>query len=154
MSNSERSESFIDILLVEDNPGDARLIKDSFHACNPSVRLHVACDGVEAMAFLQKQGDFVQAARPTLILLDLNVPRLNGREVLSRIKGDEFLKTIPVIILTTSDSETDILNSYQLQANCYLSKPVLLEDFESIVSGINEFWLVQVKLPKSKRFGK
>ena len=154
MGISEASKLLIDVLLVEDNPGDARLIKDTLHARNPSVRLHIACDGVEAMAFLLQQGEHFLAPRPSLILLDLNLPRLTGREVLSRIKGDEVLKTIPVIILTTSDSETDILNSYELQANCYLSKPVLLDDFESVVNGIDDFWLTQVKLPKSKRSGR
>jgi two-component system, chemotaxis family, response regulator Rcp1 len=143
-----------DILLVEDNPGDVRLIQEAFRANNPAIRLHVASDGVEAMAFLRQQGEHGEAPRPRLIVLDLNLPRMDGREVLSQIKSDQDLKTIPVTILTTSDSETDVLKSYQLQANCYLSKPVLLDDFERVVNSISDFWLTKVKLPKPKRSAK
>jgi two-component system, chemotaxis family, response regulator Rcp1 len=104
---------------------------------------------VEAMAFLNREGPYTQSPRPDLILLDLNLPRMDGREVLAQIKQHEFLRTIPTVILTTSDAEVDIAKSYQLQANCYLSKPVQLEAFESLVKSINDFWLMEVKLPKS-----
>jgi CheY-like chemotaxis protein len=109
--------------------------------------LNVANDGVEAMAFLRKTGKHVDAPRPDLILLDLNLPKMDGREVLAHIKDDESLRLIPTVILTTSDAEADIAKSYQLQANCYLSKPVQLDAFESLVKSINDFWLVKVKLP-------
>jgi two-component system, chemotaxis family, response regulator Rcp1 len=136
--------------LVEDNPGDVRLTREAFRAANRSIRLHVAPDGVEAMAFLRRQGPHAQVPRPDLILLDLNLPKMDGREVLARIKEDESLKTIPTVILTTSDAEADIVKSYQLQANCYLSKPVQLEAFENVVASINDFWLTKVKLPQQQ----
>jgi chemotaxis family two-component system response regulator Rcp1 len=139
--------TFVDVLLVEDNPGDVRLTQEAFREANPAVRLHVASDGVEAMAFLKREKPHQRAPRPDLILLDLNLPKMDGREVLAQIKGDESLRTIPTIILTTSESEADIVKSYQLQSNCYLCKPVQLEAFESLVSSINEFWLVRAKLP-------
>ena len=107
-------------------------------------------DGVEAMAFLRREGSKVHAPRPDLILLDLNLPRMDGREVLAHIKEDESLKTIPTVILTTSDSEVDIVKSYQLQANCYLTKPVQLDSFETLVKSINDFWLTKVKLPQQQ----
>jgi two-component system, chemotaxis family, response regulator Rcp1 len=138
---------FIDVLLVEDNPGDVRLTKEAFFEANLSIRLHVASDGVEAMAFLRREKAHARAPRPDIILLDLNLPRMDGREVLSHIKADDDLKTIPTIILTTSEAEADIVKSYQLQANCYLVKPVQLEAFESLVKSINEFWLTKAKLP-------
>jgi two-component system, chemotaxis family, response regulator Rcp1 len=138
----------IQILLVEDSPGDIRLTQEAFRDANPSLQLHVANDGVEAMAFLRNQGAYSGAPRPDMILLDLNMPRMDGRQVLAHIKADDDLKTIPTVILTTSDAETDIVNSYQLQANCYLSKPVHLEAFESLVKSINDFWLTRVKLPQ------
>ena len=136
-----------DVLLVEDSPGDVRLTLEAFRAANSAIRLHVAADGVEAMAFFRHEGVHAHAPRPDLILLDLNLPRMDGREVLAQIKKDASLKTIPTVILTTSDAEADIMNSYQLQANCYLRKPVQLEVFESLVTGINDFWLTKVKLP-------
>jgi CheY-like chemotaxis protein len=108
----------------------------------------VASDGVEAMAFLRREGTYVRSPRPDIILLDLNLPRMDGREVLGCIKADDDLKTIPTVILTTSEAEADIVKSYQLQANCYLSKPVQLDAFESIVKSINDFWLTKVKLPQ------
>jgi two-component system, chemotaxis family, response regulator Rcp1 len=138
----------IEVLLVEDSPGDVRLTQEAFHDANRSVRLHVASDGVEAMAFLRHQGAHSAAPRPDLILLDLNLPKMDGREVLARIKEDASLKTIPTIILTTSENEADIAKSYQLQANCYLSKPVQLDQFETLVKSINDFWLTKVKLPQ------
>jgi len=150
----------LDVLLVEDSPGDVRLTQEVFrdanmsaHLPNMSIHLHVASDGVEAMAFLRHEGDQVDAPRPDLILLDLNLPRMDGREVLARIKADDSLKTIPTVILTTSESEADIVKSYQLQANCYLSKPVQLEAFENLVKSINDFWLTKVKLPQQKQSG-
>jgi two-component system, chemotaxis family, response regulator Rcp1 len=137
----------IEVLLVEDNLGDVRLTQESFREANPSIHLHVARDGVEAMAFLKHQGTNAQAPRPDLILLDLNLPRMDGHEVLARIKADEELKAIPTIILTTSDGTADIVKSYQLQANCYLTKPVQLDAFESLVHSINDFWLTRARLP-------
>jgi two-component system, chemotaxis family, response regulator Rcp1 len=135
------------VLLVEDSPGDVRLTQETFRAINKSVQLHVAADGVEAMAFLRHEGAHAHAPRPDIILLDLNLPRMDGREVLAHIKDDDALKTIPTVILTTSDSEADIVKSYQLQANCYLNKPVQLEAFESLVKSINHFWMTKAKLP-------
>jgi chemotaxis family two-component system response regulator Rcp1 len=136
----------LDVLLVEDNPGDVRLTLETFREANKSVRLHLAADGVEAMAFLRREGPYALAPRPVLILMDLNLPRMDGREVLAEVKGDIDLKTIPIVILTTSDSESDITRSYQLQANCYLTKPVRLEEFESLVRSVNDFWLTKAKL--------
>jgi len=137
----------IEVLLVEDSPGDVRLTQEVFREANKSIRLHIASDGVEAMTFLRQAGVHVNAPRPDFILLDLNIPKLDGREVLAMIKRDESLKLIPTIILTTSDAEADITKSYQLQANCYLTKPVQLAEFEKVVQSINDFWLKQVKLP-------
>jgi CheY-like chemotaxis protein len=138
----------LEVLLVEDSPGDVRLTREAFREANGAIHLHVACDGVEAMAFLRKQGPHTDAPRPDLILLDLNLPKMDGREVLAHIKEDPDLKTIPTVILTTSDAEADIVTSYQLQANCYLSKPVQLDDFEALVRSINDFWLTKVRLPQ------
>src|SRR5271167_3288342 len=140
----------IQVLLVEDSPGDVRLTQEAFREANPSIHLHVAMDGVEAMAFLNRQGVHAQAPRPDLILLDLNLPKMDGREVLAHIKEDEALKTIPTVILTTSEAEADIVKSYQLNANCYLSKPVQLDEFESLVKSINDFWLTMAKLPQQR----
>jgi CheY-like chemotaxis protein len=137
----------IEVLLVEDSPGDVRLTQEAFHEANRTIRLHVAVDGVEAMCFLRREGHNSDAPRPDLILLDLNLPKMDGREVLALIKEDPSLKLIPTVILTTSDSEADIVKSYELQANCYLSKPVQLEEFEALVKSINDFWLTKVKLP-------
>jgi chemotaxis family two-component system response regulator Rcp1 len=137
----------IEILLVEDSSGDVRLTREAFRDANMLIQLHIASDGVEAMAFLRREGAYSHAPRPALVLLDLNLPRMDGREVLARIKGDDDLKTLPTIILTTSDAEADISKSYQLQANCYLNKPVRFDAFESLVKSINDFWLTKVKLP-------
>jgi two-component system, chemotaxis family, response regulator Rcp1 len=144
----------IEVLLVEDSPGDVRLTQEALHEANRAIHLHVAFDGVEAMAFLTRAGPNAQAPRPDLILLDLNLPKMDGREVLAQIKADENLKTIPTIILTTSEAEADIVKSYQLQANCFLSKPVQLEAFESLVKSINDFWLTKVKLPHQAEGGR
>lgn len=137
----------IDVLLVEDSPGDVRLTREALRDANRAIRLHVAVDGVEAMAFLKREGRHVRAPRPDLILLDLNLPKMDGREVLAQVKADESLRTIPTIILTTSEAEADITTSYQLRANCFLSKPVELEAFEGLVKSINDFWLLKAKLP-------
>jgi CheY-like chemotaxis protein len=139
-----------EVLLVEDNPGDIRLMQEAFHDADRSIHLHVASDGVEALAFLRQEGAHTYAPRPVLILLDLNLPRMDGREVLAHIKGDDSLKTIPTVILTTSEADADIVKCYQLQANCYLTKPVQLEVFESLVRSINDFWLNKVKLPRQR----
>ena len=142
----------IQVLLVEDSPGDVRLTREALReAANSSIQLHVATDGVQAMAFLRREGIHVQAPRPDLILLDLNLPMMDGREVLAQVKADPVLKVIPTIILTTSEAEADITNSYQLRANCYLSKPVQLEAFESLVKSINDFWLNKAKLPRAQK---
>ena len=140
----------IEVLLVEDSPGDVRLTREAFRDANGYVNITVAPDGVEAMAFLRREEPHRTAPRPDLILLDLNLPKMDGREVLALIKEDEGLKTIPTVILTTSDAEADIVKSYQLQANCYLSKPVQLEEFELLVKSINDFWLTKAKLPQQQ----
>lgn len=141
----------IQVLLVEDSPGDVRLTQEAFRNVNMSITLHVASDGVEAMAFLRNESDYQGSPRPDLILLDLNLPRMDGREVLAQVKADDALKTIPTVILTTSEAEADIVKSYQLQANCYLSKPVQFEAFEGLVKSINDFWLIQAKLPQQRQ---
>lgn len=140
-------------MLIEDSPGDVRLTREAFRDTNMSVRLHVASDGVEAMAFLRHEGNHVHAPRPDLILLDLNLPKMDGREVLVHIKADDNLKTIPTVILTTSEEEADISTSYQLHANCYLNKPVQLEEFEALVKSINDFWLTKARLPHHMHIG-
>jgi chemotaxis family two-component system response regulator Rcp1 len=138
------------VLLVEDSPGDIRLTREAFRAANTDIKLSVVTDGLEAMAFLRREGTYTGALRPDLILLDLNMPRMSGSEVLTRLKADDNLKTIPIVILTTSSSEGDIVKSYQLSANCYLCKPVDLDKFESLVQSINDFWLRNVKLPQEQ----
>jgi chemotaxis family two-component system response regulator Rcp1 len=143
----------IHVLLVEDSPGDVRLTQEAFRDADPTIRLHVAFDGVEAMSFLRHEGIHADSPRPDLILLDLNLPKMDGREVLAHIKEDESLKLIPTVILTTSDSEADIVMSYQLQANCFLKKPVQLDAFENLVKSINDFWLTKVKLPQQAQSG-
>ena len=137
----------IEILLVEDSEGDVRLTREAFRDAKVHVNLHVASDGAEAMAFLSRAGNHADAPRPDLILLDLNLPKKDGREVLEEIKESVTLKSIPVVILTTSASEVDILRSYLLHANCYITKPVDLEGFLKVVKSIDNFWLSVVKLP-------
>jgi len=134
-------------LLVEDNAGDVRLTIEALRESKVRSNLHVARDGVEAMAFLRREGNFAAAARPDLVLLDLNLPRKDGREVLSEIKADPALLTLPVVVLTTSTAEQDVLQSYRLQANCYISKPVDLEQFMTVVRTIEDLWLTVVTLP-------
>jgi two-component system, chemotaxis family, response regulator Rcp1 len=140
----------IEVLLVEDSPGDVRLTQEAFREANSLIRLHVASDGFEAMAFLRHEGIHADAPRPDFILLDLNLPKMDGREVLAHIKNDESLKTIPTIILTTSHAEEDIVSSYHAHANCYLSKPVQLAAFEDVVKSINDFWLTRAKLTQRR----
>src|ERR1700693_6073974 len=123
-------------------------MQDAFSEAHTSIHLHAGTRGLEAMAFLRREGVHAKAPRPDFILLDLNLPRMDGREVLALIKENVSLKTIPTVILTTSDAEADILHSYQLRANCYLSKPVQLDAFETLVKSVNEFWLTKVKLPQ------
>jgi len=135
----------IEVLLVEDSYGDVRLTREAFRDANQSVHLNVASDGVEATAFLKRFGAHVHAPRPELILLDLNLPKMDGREVLAQIKNDDSLKAIPTVILTTSDAEADILKTYRLQANCYLTKPAQWDAFESMVKSIHDFWLTKGK---------
>ena len=137
----------MDVLLVEDSPGDVRLTVEVFRDANPSIRVHVANDGTEAMAFLRRERKYVAAPRPGLILLDLNMPKMDGRQVLAQIKTDGRLKLIPTLILTTSDAGDDVLRSYQLQANCYLQKPVALDEFEGLVKSVNAYWLEMATLP-------
>lgn len=140
-----------EVLLVEDSPGDVRLTLEAFKDAKVSINLHVASDGTEAMAFLKREGEQSNVPRPDLILLDLNLPKKDGREVLEEIKESPTLKSIPVVILTTSASEVDILRSYQLHANCYITKPVDLDGFLKVVKSIDSFWLSMVKLPREPR---
>ena len=140
----------IDILLVEDNPGDARLVKESLIDGKLKNTLHTVYDGVEAMDFLYKRNKFENETRPDLIILDLNLPKKNGYEVLKEIKEDEHLKRIPIVILTSSSAEEDILKSYNLHANCFISKPLDLSKFMEVVKSIEDFWVTIVKLPNHK----
>jgi two-component system, chemotaxis family, response regulator Rcp1 len=137
----------IEILLVEDNPGDARLTVEAFKEGKVFNNLTVVGDGVEALAYLRRQGQYTNSAQPDLILLDLNLPKKDGREVLAEIKADEHLMKIPVIILTTSAAEEDIARAYTRHANCYITKPVDLDQFLRVVQSIESFWLTLVKLP-------
>ncbi len=137
----------IEILLVEDSLGDARLAMEALKENKITNAMHHVTDGVEAMAFLYNQGQYKDCPRPDLILLDLNMPRMDGREVLEKIKKDPHLRRIPVVILTTSQAEEDIVKSYDLNANCYISKPVDLDQFLEVMKSINTFWLSIVKLP-------
>ena len=145
--NNEESSKTIEILLVEDNPADIRLAQEAFKDAKVRNILHTVGDGVEAMAFLRRQGKYAEVGRPDLILLDLNLPKKDGREVLAEIKTDERLKLIPVVILTVSKDEEDILKTYNLHANCYITKPIDFEQFMKVVKSIEEFWLTIVKLP-------
>jgi CheY-like chemotaxis protein len=137
----------IDILLVEDDPGDVLMTREAFEHHKIRNALHVASDGVEALRFLRREGPFAEAPRPGLVLLDLNLPRKDGREVLGEIKQDPALRTIPVVVLTTSEAEEDILRSYDLHANAYVTKPVDFEKFVEVVRKIDDFWVTVVQLP-------
>ena len=141
----------IEVLLVEDSPGDVRLTREAFKDAKVHINLHVASDGIDAMAFLRREGEHANAPRPDLILLDLNLPKKDGRQVLAELKESPTLKCIPVVILTTSASEADIRGSYQLHANCFITKPVDLEGFLTVVKSIDNFWLSVVKLPREPR---
>ncbi|WP_448873043.1 response regulator [Desulfobulbus propionicus] len=138
----------VEILLVEDNPGDVRLTIEGLKEGKVKNNLSVVEDGVEAMAFLRKEGKYADAVQPDLILLDLNLPKKDGREVLTEIKSDKDLWHIPVVVLTTSKAEQDILKAYSLHANCYITKPVDLDQFISVVESIEDFWFTIVKLPR------
>jgi chemotaxis family two-component system response regulator Rcp1 len=139
-----------EILLIEDNPADVRLMQEAMRESKIKNVLHVVRDGVEAISYLKNEGIYRDAVRPDLILLDLNLPRKDGRELLAEIKTDPVLKTIPVIILSTSEAEFDIVRSYELHANCYISKPVDLEQFMKVVQSIEHFWFTISKLPSLK----
>lgn len=146
MSNQELGKP-IEILMAEDNPGDARLAKEALAEGKVMNNLNVVPDGVEALAFLKKEGQYKDKPRPDIILLDLNMPRMDGRELLARIKEEPDLKRIPVVILTTSKAEEDILKTYNLHANCYVTKPVDLDQFIAVVKAVENFWFTVVKLP-------
>ena len=137
----------IDILLVEDNPADIDLTMEAFEECKFAHNLHVVSDGERALSFLRKERNFNDKPRPDLILLDLNLPKIDGREVLAEIKSDDKLKQIPVVILTTSESKEDIIEMYKLHANCYITKPVVINQFTKVVQTIGDFWFSIVKLP-------
>ncbi len=137
----------VEILLVEDNPGDERLTREALREGKVYHNLHWVKDGVEAMAFLRRQGKYASVPRPDIVLLDLNLPKKDGREVLEEIKTDEDLKRIPVVVLTTSKAEADVLRTYNLHANCFVTKPVDLEKFIVVVKSIDVFWLTVVTLP-------
>lgn len=137
----------IEILLIEDNPGDIRLTQEAFQQARLQNTIHVVQDGVSAMAFIRQTAPFQQAPRPDLILLDLNLPKKDGREILKEIKSDPHFRTIPVVVLTTSDDETDILRSYDLHANAYLVKPIDILQFIKMIQTLEDFWLSVVKLP-------
>lgn len=137
----------IEILLVEDNAGDVQLTREAFEEAKVRNRLHVVCDGVEAMRFLRQEGPYAEQPRPDLVLLDLNLPRKSGLEVLAEVKTDPELRQIPVVVLTTSQAETDITQSYSRYANAYISKPVDLDKFLEVVRSLEHFWLAVVRLP-------
>ena len=148
MSSNENDHQAIEILLVEDNPGDVRLIIEAMIEAKLDNRFHIVEDGVEAMQFLRREGRFGDAPRPDLILLDLNLPKKDGRAVLAEVKADPALKRIPVVVLTTSRAEEDVLRAYDLHANCYITKPVDMEQFMKVVAQIDDFWVRVVTLPK------
>ncbi len=149
MSAAMSSGSPFNVLLVEDSAGDVRLTREAFKDAKVHIDLHVVVDGVEALAFLKQEGKYASVPRPDLILPDLNLPRKDGREVLQEIKQSPSFGSIPVVILTTSESEADILRSYRLHANCYITKPVGLDGFLEVVRSIDSFWLSVVKLPQA-----
>lgn len=145
--NCPEGSRAVELLLVEDNPGDVRLTREALKAGKVLNHLSVVHDGEQALAFLRRQGAFAEAPRPDVILLDLNLPRKDGREVLADIKADDALRRIPVVIVTTSDADRDILEAYDLNANCYITKPVDLQQFIEVVRHVSDFWLTIVKLP-------
>lgn len=147
MASDATTDRAVNILLVEDNPADVNMMRETLDESGMAVELHVVSDGEEAMEFLHREGPFAAVPRPDLVLLDIGLPRKNGLEVLSEVKGDPALRRIPVIILTTSKAEEDILKSYDLHANAYLTKPVHLDGFLQLVRSIKEFWFGSAKLP-------
>ena len=147
MESNRTGAQPLEVLLVEDSPGDVRLTQEALKDAKVHINLRVVRDGIDAMAFLMREGEYATVPRPDLILLDLNLPRKDGREVLKEIKENPEMKSIPVVILTTSASEADILRSYLLHANCYITKPVNLDGFLTVVKSIDSFWLSVVKLP-------
>jgi len=147
----EKNTRPVNVLLVEDNPGDVRLTQEAFKEAKMSIKLDVTMDGAEAIKFLRKEGEYETAVTPDLILLDLNLPKKDGREVLREIKTDDKLKRIPVVVLTTSNAEQDIMKSYNLHVNCYINKPVDFEKFFDIIQKIEEFWLTTAILPTMVR---
>jgi two-component system, chemotaxis family, response regulator Rcp1 len=151
IESKEMGTQPIQVLLVEDSPGDVRLTQEALKDVKVKIRLHVAQDGIQAMEFLRGEGKHSSAPRPDLILLDLNLPKKDGREVLQEIKESATLQSIPVVILTTSASDEDILRSYKLHANCYITKPVDLKGFLKVIKSIDAFWFSVVKLPRSVR---
>ncbi len=149
--NNHAGSTAVEVLLVEDNPGDVRLTREALKEGKVRNNLSVARDGVEALAFLRREGQYAAAPRPDVILLDLNLPRKDGREVLEEVKADPALRSIPVVILTSSDAERDIAQAYALHANCYITKPVDLDQFITVVKSIEDFWFTIVKLPPEPR---
>jgi len=147
MDESVEAKRFVEVLLVVDNPADARLAQEVFRDVNSNVRLHFASDGLIAMAFLKREGIYANAPQPDVILLDLNMPKMDGRAVLARIKEDEHLKIIPTVVLSSSEADADVL-SYKLRANCYLRKPAQWDEFDHIIRSINAFWLSKIRLPQ------
>jgi len=147
MMNTQTSNRPVEVLLVEDDPGDAYLMVETMKKSKLRINMHLVDDGVKAMAFLRREDPYQDAVTPDLILLDLNMPRKDGRQVLREIKGDETLKHLPVVILTTSQAEADVIGSYNLGANCYIPKPVGLREFGRVVRAIKEFWFTIVLLP-------
>lgn len=145
--NQTQQGQIVEILLVEDNPGDVRLTQEALKEAKASNRMNVVADGEEALQYLRREGRFADAIRPDLIFLDLNLPKKDGREVLAEIKSDPQLRSIPVVVLTTSNAELDILHAYDLHANCYITKPVDLDQFLRVVREIESFWLTLVALP-------
>ena len=143
-----KADRQLHVLLVEDGPGDARLTREAFEGFHRTVRLHIAADGVEAMEFLKRQGAYADAPRPDLILLDLNLPKVDGREVLFRVKSDPSLKFIPVVMLTTSSAEDDMVRSYELHANSYLNKSTDWDEFAALIRSTADFWLTRNRLPQ------
>jgi chemotaxis family two-component system response regulator Rcp1 len=143
-----RNANAVDILLIEDHPGDARLTQEAFRSTGRRVRLYHAWDGVEAMSFLRQDGIHIDAPRPSVILLDLSMPRMCGRETLSLIKRDADLRAIPVLVLTTSEDEADVLACYRMGANCFLRKPTKWDEFEGLIRAINNFWFSKAQLPQ------
>ena len=147
--NANGIDGTLEILLVEDNPADARLTREVFEGGRLSTHLNVVSDGEQALAFLRREGIYESAPRPKLVLLDLNLPRKDGREVLEELKADSALCRIPVIVLTTSAAQTDIMRAYELQANCFITKPLDLDEYFAVVRSIEDFWLATARLPSN-----